>query len=65
MSNENIRTQFCASRGYLAIILQILFATRADLKILAYSQVFLSFSWRILIGHITRLDQWRASKKDI
>ena len=65
MFNENIRTQFCAFRGNLVIIAQVLFATRADLKIVEYSQVFPSFSWRILIGHITRLDQWRASKKDI
>ena len=44
------------------IILQIFFATRAVLKIGEYSRIFLSFSWGIF-GHVTRLDQSRASEK--
>ena len=44
------------------IILQIFFATRAILKIGDYSRIFPSFSWRIF-GHVTRLDQSRASGK--
>ena len=44
------------------IILQIFFATRADLKIGEYSRIFPSFSWGIF-GHVTRLDQSRVSKK--
>ena len=43
------------------IIRQIFFATRAVLNIEEYSWIFLSFSWEIL-GHVTRLDQSRASK---
>ena len=44
------------------IILQIFFATRAVLKIGEYSRIFPSFSWEIF-GHVTRLDQSRASEK--
>ena len=44
------------------IILHILFASQAVLKIGEYSRIFLSFSWGIL-GHVTRLDQSRASEK--
>ena len=44
------------------IILQIFFATRAVLKIGEYSRIFPSFSWGIF-GHVTRLDQSRASEK--
>ena len=44
------------------IILQIFFAMCAVLKIGIYSRIFLSFSWGIF-GHVTRLDQTRASKK--
>ena len=44
------------------IILQIFFATRAVLKIEEYSRIFPSFSWGIF-GHVTRLDQSRASVK--
>ena len=44
------------------IILQIFFATRAVLKIGEYSRIFHSFSWGIF-GHVTCLDQSRASKK--
>ena len=43
------------------IILQIFFATRAVLKIGEYSRIFLSFSWGIF-GHVTDLDQSRASE---
>ena len=46
------------------IILQIFFATRAVLKIGEYSRIFPSFSCGIL-GHVTCLDQSRASKKDL
>ena len=44
------------------IILQIFFATRADLKIGEYSRIFPSFRWGIF-GHVTCLDQSRASEK--
>ena len=44
------------------IILQIFFATRAIFKIGEYSLIFPSFSWGIF-GHVTRLDQSRASEK--
>ena len=44
------------------IILEIFFATRAVLKIGEYSRIFPSFSWEIF-GHVTCLDQSRASKK--
>ena len=44
------------------IILQIFFATRADLKIGEYSWIFPSFSWGIF-GHVTHLGQSRVSKK--
>ena len=44
------------------IILQIFFATRAVLEIGEYSRIFPSFSWGIF-GHVTRLDQSRASEK--
>ena len=44
------------------IILQIFFVTSAIFKIGEYSRIFPSFSWGIF-GHVTRLDQSRASKK--
>ena len=44
------------------IILQILFSTRAVLKIGEYSRIFPSFSWGIF-GHVTCLDQSRASER--
>ena len=44
------------------IILQIVFATRAVLKIVGYSRISPSFSWMIF-GHVTCLDQSRASEK--
>ena len=43
------------------IILQIFFATLAVLKTGEYSGIFPSFSWEIF-GHVTRLDQSRASQ---
>ena len=46
------------------IILQLFFAMRAVLKIGEYSQLFPSFSWGIL-GHVTCLDQLRASENII
>ena len=44
------------------IILQIFYATRADLKIGVYSRISPSFSWGIF-GNVTCLDQSRASEK--
>ena len=44
------------------IILQIFFPTRAIFKIGEYSRIFPSFSSGIF-GHVTRLDQSRASEK--
>ena len=44
------------------IILQIFYATRAVSKIGGYSRISLSFSGGIF-GHVTRLDQSRASEK--
>ena len=46
------------------IILQIFYATCAVLKVGEYSRIFPSFSWGIF-GHVTRLGQSRASKKDL
>ena len=43
------------------IILQIFYATRADLKIGVYSRISHSFSWGIF-GHVTCLDQSRGSE---
>ena len=43
------------------IILQICFAAQTVLKTGDYSQIFPSFSYGIF-GHVTRLDQSRASK---
>ena len=47
-------------KAIVFIILQIFFATRAALKIGEYPRIFPSFSWGIF-GHVTRLDQSRAS----
>ena len=44
------------------MILQIFFARRAALKIGVYSRISATFSWRIF-GHVTCLDQSRASEK--
>ena len=44
------------------VILQVFFATRAVLKIGEYPRVFPSFNWGVF-GHVTRLDQSRASEK--
>ena len=44
------------------INLQIFFATRAIFKIGECSRIFSSFSWGI-VGHLTCLDQSRASEK--
>ena len=43
------------------IILEIFFATRAVLKIGEYPRIFPSFG-RGIFGHVTRLDQSRASE---
>ena len=43
-------------------ILQIFFATLAALKIGGYSRISFSFGWG-LFGHVTCLDQSRASEK--
>ena len=48
----------------LFIILQILFATCAVLKIGGYSQIFTSFGWGIL-GHVMHLDQLYACQVKI
>ena len=45
------------------VVLQIFFATRAVLKIGEYSRIFPSFSYPGIFGHVTHLDQSRASKK--
>ena len=42
-------------------ILQIVFKTRAVLKIGEYSRIFPSFSWGIF-AHVMRLDQSRTSE---
>ena len=47
---------------FVFIILQIVYATRAVLKIGIYSRISPSFSWGIF-GHMTFLDQSRASEK--
>ena len=49
-------------KAIVFIILQIFFATRAIFKIGEHSRIFHSFSWGIF-GHVTRLDQSRASEK--
>ena len=49
-------------KAILFIILQIFFAPRAVFKIGDYPRIFPSFSWGIY-GHMTSLDQWRASEK--
>ena len=48
-------------KAIVFIILQIFFATRVVLKIGEYPRIFPSFSWGIF-GHVTRLDQSRASE---
>ena len=48
-------------KAIVFINLQILFATRAVLKIEEYSRIFPSFRWEIF-AHVTRLDQSRASE---
>ena len=48
-------------KAIVFIILQIFFETRAVLKIGEYPRIFPSFSWGIF-GHVTRLDQSRASE---
>ena len=48
--------------AFVFIILQIIFATRAVLKIKGYSRISPRFSCRIF-GHATCLDQSRASEK--
>jgi len=52
---------FALNGGYCVYILQIFFAAGAVLKIREYSRIFPSFSWGIF-GHVTRLDQSRASR---
>ena len=48
-------------KAIVFIILQIFFAKRLVLKIGEYPRIFPSFSWGIF-GHVTGLDQSRASK---
>ena len=45
-----------------AIVFIIFFVTRAIFKLREYSRMFHSFSWGIF-GHVTRLEQSRASEK--
>jgi len=47
--------------AFVFIILEIFFITRAGLKFGEYSWIFPSFSWEIF-GHVTRLNQSRASE---
>ena len=49
-------------KAIVFIILQIFLATRAVLKIGEYPRIFPRFSWGTF-GHVTRLDQSRASEK--
>ena len=51
----------CQMKVIVLIILQIFFATHAVLKIGEYPRIFPTFGWGIF-GHVTRLDQSRASE---
>ena len=63
MSKDKYLSIFSAQmEAIVFIILQIFFATRAVLKIGGYSRISPSCSWRIF-GHVTCLDQSRASEK--
>ena len=62
MSKDKYPSIFsCQMESIVFIILQIFFATRAVLKIGEYPGIFPSFSWAIF-GHVTQLDQSRASE---
>ena len=62
MSKDKYPSIFsCQMKAIVFIILQTFFATRAVLKIGEYPRIFPSFSWGIF-GHVTRLDQSRASE---
>ena len=62
MSKEKYTNIFSPKmEAIVFIILQIVFATRAVLKIGEYPRIFPSFSWEIC-AHVTRLDQSRASE---
>ena len=57
MSKDKYPSIFSPQREAIVfIILQMLFATRAVLKIGEYSRILPSFSWGIF-AHVTRLDQ--------
>ena len=63
MSKEKYPSIFSSQMAIIVfIILQIVFATCAVLKIGEHSRIFPSFSWGIL-GHVTRLGQSLVSKK--
>ena len=63
MSKDKYRSIFSPQMGAIVfIILQIVFGTRAVLKIGEYSRIFPSFCWEIF-GHATCLDPLRASEK--
>ena len=63
MSNDKYPRLFLPQmEAIVFIILQIFFAMHAVLKTGEYSQIFPSFSWGIF-GHMTHLDQSRASEK--
>ena len=62
MSKDKYPSIFSSQmKAIVFIILQIFFATRAVLKIGEYPRIFPSFRWGIF-GHVTRLDQSRASE---
>ena len=63
MSKDKYPSIFSPQMGaFVFTILQIVFATRAVLKIGEYPQILPSFGWGIF-GHVTRLDQSRESEK--
>ena len=62
MSQDNYQSIFSPQmEAIVFIILQILLATRSDLKIGECSRIFLSFSCGVF-GHVTCLDQSCASE---
>ena len=62
MSKDKYPSIFsCQMEAIVFIICQIFSATRAVLKIGEYPRIFPSFGW-LIFGHMTHLDQWRASK---
>ena len=63
MSKDKYPSIFSPQMATIVFIIpQIFFATREVLKIGEHSRIFSSFSWEIF-GHVTRLNQSRASEK--